>query len=156
MDAAPVSLEEDLDKIAWTQDMSVGSEELDEHHRMLIDCLNKLGQLLEGSASRDEVAAVVSALEEFVLVHFSAEEQAMRAAGFPGWREHKEQHDRMYDSVYSLKSDIEHGRDVDVLHLHGVLYEWLMKHILGEDRNYMPFLEHPNQATASVWRGDHG
>ncbi len=145
-----------MDRIAWTAEMSVGSETLDEHHRMLINCLNQLGELLKTSADQARLAEVVSALEEFVLVHFSEEEQAMRAAGFPDWRAHKALHDRMYDLVFSLKSDVEHGRAVDAVRLHGLLYDWLMKHILGEDRAYIPFLEHPNPEAASVWRGSHG
>jgi hemerythrin len=155
-DAAPVSLEDDLDKIAWTEEMSVGSEMLDEHHRMLINCLNQLGELLENSAALDEINKVLATLEEFVLMHFSAEEQAMRAAGFPGWREHKEQHDAMYDAVYTLKSDVENKRDFDPVRLHRFLYEWLMQHIMGEDRKYMPFLKNPQKATAAVWHGSHG
>ena len=57
--------------IVWTDAMSVGRSSLDERHKMIIDCLNRLHPLL-GIADRDaEVHRVIEDLEDFVLVHFS-------------------------------------------------------------------------------------
>lgn len=137
--------------VEWTLGMSVGSNTLDGHHRMIIDCLNRLGPLIGGNGHEEEIKSVLSTLEEFVLVHFSEEEQQMRAAGFPDWRKHKEQHDGMYDAVFALKSDIEHGRVPEAARLHALLNDWLVSHILGEDRKYVPYLEHPDAKAGQVW-----
>jgi hemerythrin-like metal-binding protein len=143
--------EQDMQLVEWSPAMSVGSDILDGHHKMIIDCLNRLGPLIGTQGQDDQIASVLSTLEEFVLLHFSEEEQQMRAAGFPGWRAHKEQHDGMYDLVFSLKSDMLHGRTVDATRLHGLIYNWLVNHILGEDRKYMPFLLHPDPGARFVW-----
>ena len=142
--------------VEWTTGMSVGSDVLDGHHRMIIDCLNRLGPLIGKGGCDDEIRSVLSTLEEFVLVHFSEEEQQMRAAGYPDWRKHKEMHDRMYDVVFSLKSDIEHGRVPEAAKLHDLLNNWLVSHILGEDRQYVPFLEHPAPEGNRVWVRSNG
>jgi len=137
--------------IEWTGDMSVGSDALDGHHRMIIDCLNRLHPLL-GAGGRDaEVRAVLGTLEDFVLVHFSEEEQCMKKAGYPDWRAHKEQHDRMYDVVFKLKADVEHGRVPDAERLFELIYNWLFTHILGEDRKYIPYLNNPDPTPVGVW-----
>lgn len=142
--------------VEWTTGMSVGSDILDGHHRMIIDALNRLGPLIGQDGRADEIKEVLATLEEFVLVHFSEEEQQMRAAGYPDWRQHKELHDRMYDVVFALKSDIEHGRVPEAAKLQSLLNDWLVSHILGEDRKYMPFLEHPNPAGGQVWERSSG
>lgn len=142
--------------IQWSAEMSVGSPELDGHHRMIIDCLNSLHPLLGATGRETEVAEVLGRLEEFVLLHFSEEEQVMRKAGYPDWRSHKAQHDAMFDVVFNLKSDVEHGRTLDAQHLFDLVYDWLLKHILGEDRKYQPYLEHPHAEADSTWHRRNG
>jgi hemerythrin len=142
--------------IQWTEDMSVKSAVLDGHHQMIIDCLNQLHPLLESGGSSPEVMAVMAKLEDFVLVHFSEEEQQMKLAGYPDWRAHKDLHDRMYDVVFSLKSDIERGKALDARQLFDLLNNWLVEHILGEDRKYVPFLDHPENAPVAQWRRSNG
>jgi hemerythrin len=139
--------------IEWTDSMSVGSPVLDGHHQMIIDCLNRLHPLIgaENRAEPDRMRAILDTLEDFVLVHFSEEERAMRQAGYPDWRDHKDQHDRMYDMVFAMKSDVEHGRDLDAAQLFDILNTWLVGHILGEDRKYMPYLEHPLPDAPPLW-----
>lgn len=140
--------------IEWSEAMSVGSDELDGHHQMIIDCLNRLHPLLNGKSSPDEVRSVLATLEDFVLVHFSEEEQTMRRVGYPGWRAHKELHDRMYDIVFNMKADVEHGRTIEAEHLFELIYDWLQKHILGEDRKYEPYLANPQPSQA--WTRSNG
>lgn len=140
-----------MQTIEWTRDMSVGSDVLDGHHKMIVDCLNRLGPLIGESGHDEEIQAVVTTLEEFVLIHFSEEEQQIRAAGFPEWEQHKRQHDEMFQVVHNLKADIEHGRVVDAKRLHALIFNWLVTHILGEDRKYVPYLRHPHPETRSLW-----
>ena len=75
----------------------------------------------------------------------------MRRAGYPGWRAHKALHDQMFDVVENLKADLEHGRRLDAEKLRTLLYDWLIQHILGEDKKYQPFLANPQAPTAPVW-----
>ncbi|HIJ37937.1 MAG TPA: hemerythrin family protein [Rhodospirillaceae bacterium] len=142
--------------ITWGSEMSVGSELLDGHHRMIIDCLNQLHPLLDGNGNEAQLAKVLTQLEEFVLLHFSEEEQAMRHAGYPDWRAHKDQHDRMYDVVFNLKADAEHGRALDARHLFDLVYNWLLDHILGTDKQYQPFLAAPHPEADDSWHRSNG
>ncbi|CAA7618874.1 bacteriohemerythrin [Magnetospirillum sp. UT-4] len=142
--------------IEWTTEMSVGAETLDGHHRMIIDCLNRLHPLLDAEGNDAEVKAVVATLEDFVLVHFSEEEQEMKRAGYPDWRAHKELHDRMYDVVFALKSDVERGDTVDGRRLFELIENWLVTHILGEDRKYVPFVATHAAAPLAQWKRSNG
>lgn len=142
--------------IEWSSDMSVGSDVLDGHHKMIIDCLNQLHPLIDAKGKDDEVRAVLAKLEEFVLVHFSEEEQCMKKVGYPYWQAHKSQHDKMYDIVFDMISELEHGRSVDAKHLFSILYEWLFNHIMKEDKKYVYYLQNPAPQGGAVWTRSNG
>ena len=142
--------------IEWTTDMSVGSDVLDTHHKMIIDCLNLLHPLIETTGREDDVHAVLAKLEEFVLVHFSEEEQCMKKAGYPDWPAHKELHDKMYDLVFDMKSDVEQGRALDAEHLFNTIYTWFLEHIMGEDKKYESYLRDPAPEPKGVWTRANG
>jgi hemerythrin-like metal-binding protein len=142
--------------VEWTAAMSVGSDALDGHHQMIIDCLNALHPLLETQGEQEKIVAVMSKLEEFVLVHFSAEEQDMKRAGYPDWRVHKDMHDQMYDIVFAMKSDIERGEKMDARRLFELLQNWLVTHILGEDMKYVPFMTDPAAKPVGQWKRSNG
>lgn len=136
-----------MDLVKWDDSMSVGSELFDGHHKILIDCLNDLQPLLGKTGCDEKIATVMGRLEEFVLLHFGEEERMLRQVGFPDWRAHKDQHDQMYDLVFKLKSDLENGRALEAAYLHEILYSWLIKHIMGDDRQYMNYLARQDQAS---------
>jgi hemerythrin-like metal-binding protein len=142
--------------IEWTERMSVGSNVLDGHHKMIIDCLNQLHPLIDATDRDAEVHAVLARLEDFVLVHFSEEEQCMRKAGYPDWRAHKEQHDKMYDVVFGMKSDLEHGRALNAKQLFDIIYKWLIEHILGEDKKYESYIKNPLSESVEMWVRSNG
>ena len=142
--------------IVWTDAMSVGRSSLDERHKMIIDCLNRLHPLL-GIADRDaEVHRVIEDLEDFVLVHFSEEEKLLREVGYPEWRRHKEIHDAMYELVFKMKADVEHGRTPNAQLVFAILNDWLVGHILGEDRKYIPYLNNPAPIGTPEWHRSNG
>ncbi|WP_274540586.1 bacteriohemerythrin [Telmatospirillum siberiense] len=142
--------------IEWTTQMSVGSDVLDGHHKMIIECLNRLYPLI-GAVGRDaEIHAVLAKLEDFVLVHFSEEEQCMKKGGYLDWQAHKEQHDKMYDIVFGLKSDVEHGRELDAKKLFDIIYNWLLQHILKEDKKYEKFINNTVNDPHGVWVRSNG
>jgi hemerythrin-like metal-binding protein len=136
--------------------MSVGSDVLDGHHKMIIDCLNRLHPLIDATDRDEEVHAVLARLEDFVLVHFSEEEQCMKKAGYPDWRTHKMQHDKMYEIVFGMKSDVERGRALNAKYLFNIIYSWLLDHIMGEDKKYVKYLENPVANPDGVWTRSNG
>ncbi len=155
-DIAPAEGEPVASFIAWTEAMSVGHERFDGHHRVIIDGLNRVHPLLGTTGREAEVHAVIETLEDFVLVHFSEEERLLREIGYPDWRPHKAMHDAMYELVFKMKADIEHGRTPDAQLLFAILNDWLVGHILGEDRKYIPYLDHPAPRAEPIWHRSNG
>jgi hemerythrin len=46
----------------------------------------------------------------------------------------------MYDVVFNLKTGVEKGQNLEAAYLHEIIYNWLVKHILVEDKKYESFL----------------
>lgn len=81
-----------MDSIQWSRWMSVGIEELDEDHRVLVDIVNKLGAD-ENRASPDVVEAILDELIHYTKDHFAREEAHMAQANYPTFAAHKALHE---------------------------------------------------------------
>ena len=75
---------------------------------------------------------------------------------YPDWRAHKQLHDQMYEVVFSLKSDLERGEKLDARRLFELIQDWLVTHILGEDRKYVPFTSSVNAKPVGQWKRSNG
>lgn len=129
--------------IIWDESYSVGNQELDEQHKRWIDIHNRLhDELLTGSV--DSLKAVTTAtlreMHRYVNHHFSCEERYMLQIGFPEAREHWRLHKDFDNLIYSMLREIEDG-DMPVLNseLVKIMQNWLVNHILVEDRKFTDF-----------------
>ncbi len=126
--------------IQWTEDMSVGVEELDNDHRVLIDLMN---QLASADARRDRInlEAVLDELVDYTVFHFEKEEQYLEKAGFPTLEGHRGLHAALTTQVFAIRRKVvastrtELGDEVLAF-----LGNWLQEHILKADKLYTPYL----------------
>jgi len=132
-----------MSHVVWDESFSVGDKELDEQHKRWIDIHNRLhDELLNGSVDtlKSLAADALREMLRYVDHHFECEERYMADIGFPEasahWRLHKD-----FDSmIYSMLREIEDG-DMPVLNseLIKILQNWLVNHILVEDRKFADF-----------------
>ncbi len=129
-------------QVAWTKDLSTGFLEIDEQHKELIGRINALLEACAGNRPRDEVGKVIEFLEEYVVIHFTSEENRMLDMGYPEYRRHKDEHTIFIERVAGLKRAFrEEGAGADVLHLATrTLMEWLDVHIRRTDRKLGSYL----------------
>ncbi len=87
--------------LKWTSALSVGIEEIDVQHQELF---RRAERLLAGlhQGEPEEIGGLIDFLHEYAVVHFGAEEAAMRAASFPGYVRHKAEHDRFIGDLLDL------------------------------------------------------
>jgi len=125
--------------IEWTPNLSVGIEEIDAQHHVLVDLLNRLhGAMLHHRAS-SESRLILDELVDYTRIHFAVEESLMRLFGYPDYEKHKASHDRLVEEVMRLRArllDEGHPITFELLHF---LKKWLTMHILEEDKIYTPF-----------------
>ena len=120
----------------WKQEYSVNEATLDSHHQKLFSVLNSVYENVMNSPEVDCVLPKIDALSEITKYHFSAEEQYMREKLYPGIEGHIEEHRKFTHKIEALRAsyrdnDLETARNLII-----VLGEWLLGHVLKEDRKY--------------------
>jgi hemerythrin len=123
--------------IAWTDDMSVGIERLDNHHKRLIELVNELGAALSAGDASHVTGLVLGELVRYVFYHFGEEERLMEEAGYDDLPGHRESHRIMAQHVRKLEQDYDRDANAVVAGgLYAFLADWLIHHIRSEDMRY--------------------
>lgn len=120
---------------AWTRDLELGIEEIDEQHRELFLRAERLYHAMrQGQPVAAE--AMLASFRDFVLSHFEFEERWMGRAGFFGLAEHREAHREFADRLHALTGEYRrHGPSPAVADtLREWSEAWLLDHIGGPDR----------------------
>jgi hemerythrin len=128
--------------LAWTDDLSVGVEAIDEQHKEIFRRVNKLMSAARGGAGRVEVGATLEFLSEYVIEHFTAEESLMRDAAYPERGAHHAQHEAFKKDAAKLKAAFDgSGATVSlVIDANRRLCDWLTNHIRKSDRALAAYL----------------
>jgi hemerythrin len=125
--------------LTWSAKYSVQVKKFDDQHKKLIDIVNNLHDAMKVGKGKDTLGEVLEALITYTGNHFSEEEKAMKAGGFPGYEEHKKEHNLLVLQVKDIQSQFRSGKAVLTQEVMSFLKKWLEDHILGSDRNYGPF-----------------
>lgn len=126
-------------EMVWTQEMSVGVEELDNDHKQLIALLNEANEALSSGQSREVVGAVLDRLVEMTTTHFAHEEALFDQTGFPGAEAHRREHDLMLGQALKWHAHFKSGFPPFLSEENICSFQsWLDNHIQGADMLYRP------------------
>lgn len=125
--------------IDWTDDLSVGIEEIDEQHKILVGLLNRLYQAIITRTDNSVMNEILHELTEYTVVHFAVEESLMRIFDYPDYEEHKHHHQELTQQVFELKNKVKSGKTSVSMEVLNFLRHWLTNHIQMEDKRYSPF-----------------
>ncbi len=121
--------------LSLSKDLETGVEKIDSEHKELIKRINKLVEVGGSSASHEEVEKTIDYLGDYVVKHFSDEEELQTKSKYPGYPEHKKLHTLFIDDFAKLKAEFEkNGNSMEfTMKLNNTLVTWIVKHIKGED-----------------------
>lgn len=127
-----------FDILEWKETYSVGVPSLDEHHKYLIKLIQDLDYNIRQERGKG-TNGIFIALVKYTEYHFAEEEKLMEAKGYSELEKHKKLH---IDFVNKLneKADVfssELGLALDMIKF---LNEWLINHILIQDKKYSQYL----------------
>lgn len=125
--------------IEWSGELSVGIEEIDEQHKVLVDLVNEMHDAIHRRRGSDVVKDVLSELAEYTKIHFAVEESLMRILGYPDYEEHKEQHEELIGHMLELQQKVDSGKTAIGFELMHFLKMWLTRHIMESDQQYSQF-----------------
>ena len=119
--------------IEWQESFNLGIESVDRDHRELIGLINRLYASIQEKASTDEVLAALSEIFARLAEHFDEEESVMRAARYPAYREHKEDHETLLDELDELMDEIQFDKVYDENRLTKDLLRFFGEHFRVHD-----------------------
>lgn len=125
----------------WHATYSVGIDEADKQHKMLVDTLNEVYEAMRDRATEDVIDGILKGLTDYVGVHFSFEEQLMKKHGFPGYDQHKQQHEDFKAKVGDFLKKREEGKLMLSMEVMNFLKDWLKSHIMDSDKKYGEFFK---------------
>ncbi len=134
----------------WEPRFSVGIAEIDQQHKNLIGLINRLYEAMQPGkqgtfdSTVKELVTQASVIEEMINYshyHFSTEEKYMGKYLYPGFKEHKKEHESFIGEVGRFKADFDDGKVLLSVQIMEFLKKWLGDHILGTDKRFEPFFQ---------------
>ena len=122
--------------VEWNETFSVKIEEIDGHHRHLVDLLNKLYDEFASGSLPGELGTVLDELVDYATYHFSCEERRMGEASYPELPEHRAEHERFISRVNEIQADFLHQEAGVYLETLAFIKNWLTGHILETDARF--------------------
>ncbi len=123
------------ERIEWSDDFSVGIQEIDEQHKVLVGILNELSEAIDDRRGTEVRNVIIDRLLEYTRIHFTVEESLMRILGYPKYEEHKHEHERLISQVIDFISKIT-SDNMSSYELLFFLRSWLLNHIMKSDKAY--------------------
>lgn len=122
--------------IEWSNELSVGIEEIDAQHKVLVDLLNEIHDVMQQGRTMQATKGIIDRLDEYTRVHFAVEESLLRILHYPDYERHKEEHDKLIMQLTEMKDKWEKGQGAIGFELAHFLKTWLTKHIMEGDKRY--------------------
>ncbi len=127
--------------IKWRDSFSVGVEKLDKEHFKLVELVNDMYVIVRDKGDITALSACTERLVEYTRFHFSSEEAAMEEANYPGLDEHKKIHLDLEEQAVGFFWRIKTEGEVVRAEFYHFLREWLLNHIMAEDKKYSEYLK---------------
>ncbi|WP_347309656.1 bacteriohemerythrin [Defluviimonas sp. SAOS-178_SWC] len=119
--------------IAWKPQYSVGDPAVDHEHRELVDLVNTAAAaILDGRPDAD-IERCLGDLMRAITAHFAHEETQMKRAGYAQYQPHKDDHERLLDSLRDIMDSDPADRNVTAERLTEVLEAWFIDHFRTHD-----------------------
>lgn len=124
----------------WNDSYSVGVKHLDDDHKVLVNCLNEVFDLMSRKKPKEEIKPVLDGLKAYTIIHFKNEEKLFDKYDYPDTKVHKEKHKEFVDKVVEFYDGFNSGKLMLNAEVMNFLKDWLKLHINGMDKNYTMFL----------------
>lgn len=124
--------------VEWSDELSVGIEEIDEQHKVLVGLVNNMHAAIVEHKGSDATKVILRQLIQYTVIHFAVEESLMRIFDYDDYETHKLHHRELTKQVLDLKRKVDRGHTTISFELMHFLKQWLTNHITKEDMLYSP------------------
>ena len=121
--------------IAWSNQFSVGVQEVDKQHQVLVGILNRLSSALDAQDKDFDSHKVIDEMVQYTVYHFGTEEHLMTQIGYAVKAQHVAEHQAFVHQVGEMVGQLTQGHGPSLEELLIFLRDWLISHILHSDRD---------------------
>ena len=125
---------------SWRNEYSVNIKEIDNQHKKLFNMANNLYEAIDSAKEKSVLRNALDFLISYTKFHFGAEEKLMEQYKYPGYKTQVKEHHYFVKEVIKLRNQFDKGKieiNIDVIEF---FKDWIIDHILTEDRKYSDFL----------------
>ena len=139
-----------MHKIEWSDELSLGVEEIDGQHKELIRIANEVITAVTEELGPSVVDSIIHRLREYTVYHFNSEEQLMRDAFYPHVSAHTDEHGKLRDKVKEYQRLLYLQKKVTPKDVLDFMKAWLLEHILSTDRELAKFIHEQDEKRAQM------
>jgi hemerythrin len=133
-------------EVLWNTRYDTGIRVIDEQHQQLFQIIDGLRKMVQNSAQRADVAALLEELVECSKRHFATEEAYMAQFHYPDLTQHVAEHASMLTSLHELLAKFQENHQAMALMVPTFMEGWLKHHISDGDFGFVSFLKARNLA----------
>ncbi len=126
--------------IVWTDKLNLGIDRIDMQHKKLCDYINSLHKAMQGGGDKKRIEQLLSALRDYTETHFTEEEVFFGKSDYPHTEQHKKVHRSFVAKLVEFQERLARGSDTLSMDLLVFLKDWLIQHIMGTDKQYLPYV----------------
>jgi hemerythrin-like metal-binding protein len=120
--------------LTWSHQLSVGYEEIDSQHKVLVEIINSLHDHMVSGDANENIGKVLDRMIEYTVFHFRTEEQLMAGSGYSGAQAHVEEHRKLVEKAVDLQARFKAGTTTLTIEVMAFLRDWLQHHIKESDK----------------------
>ncbi len=122
--------------LKWSDDYSIGLQEIDNQHKKLLDIINKLYMAFTNREEDVVMEDILTEMANYTNYHFGTEERYFKQFGYKDALDHLEQHKNYITRLSTFQDDFKNNRKI-TYSVMNFLRNWLVNHIQGIDRDYV-------------------
>jgi hemerythrin len=128
--------------IEWNEKLATGNSNIDNQHKELFRRFDSLLAACNQRKGKEEVHNLLLFLGDYVKTHFSMEETLQKKHNYPGYPDHKKEHDGFIAELQKLEKQLQlEGASFPlVIQTNQTMVNWLIKHINARDKEMALFL----------------
>ena len=128
--------------VKWSNDLETGIVLIDNQHKKLLKHIDDFFVAMKANKGSSEITSVLVFMEDYTDFHFQTEEKHMIENNYPGYRDHKKEHEILKKNIRILKNALSKYGDSKKLEeiVEVQLLEWYKDHIKNWDKDFARFL----------------
>lgn len=125
----------------WKDSFSIGIDEIDQQHRLLLEYLNDCHQQVSVGKRSEIDPSLIDGLKAYAATHFQFEESLMRSIGYPKLGHQEQQHKYFESQIAEFENAVTGGAGGTAESVLAFLRDWFLKHILEQDKGFISYVK---------------